>query len=157
MATEQVEVRRPNPTAAIAPGVLAGIVGGTFVALWAGGMSLLVLGAFDARSLAWVVGLAVWLLFATGMPVRSYLGARATRYELHPDKVRKESGVLSTSIVDVDWADVTDLEYQQGILDSLSGTGRISLNTSGSDDQELKMKYLDDARALYDRLDEEFA
>lgn len=155
MSTDSAEVHRPRAIAAIPGGFLAGILLGVFTAPFAWLLGFSALSSMGYETLGLLVGPVVAASFGGGVPIWWYLRLKSTRYELHADKVRKESGILSTSITDVGYDQVTDVQYSQSLFNSLFGVGDVEFNTAGGDDKELSVRYVHDARSLYERLNDD--
>lgn len=151
-ATKEV-VLQPEPKAAL-PGIF--FLGG-FFGIWSGGflggLSFFALTAIGYGSLGPVIAIVIGLVAFVGTIALNYYRVKSTRYTVTTDGVESESGLLSTSITNVAFEDVTDVHYKQSMFDGLLDVGTVKLNTAGSDDKAMTLGHVDDAHTLYEELE----
>ena len=134
-------------------GIFMGIWSGVFVGLW--GTALL--GTFGYETAGTGLGIGLAATAFVGTIVLSYYRTTSMTYTVTEDGVEKELGIFSTSITSVRFEAVTDVHYQQSVLDWRFGVGTVKLNTAGSDDTALEIAHVSGARELYEAIEEETA
>lgn len=91
------------------------------------------------------------LLFA--FPVRAWLKRRFTKVTLTGDKLRYEAGVLTKTTRTIQVAKVQDVRVDQSLVQRLSATGDLSIETAGETSQ-LVVRDIDDPQAVADAITE---
>ena len=101
--------------------------------------------------------LAAVLLFAALWAATSAVGSAAVRYTLSATRIEVERGLLSKRVESIDLWRVRDVVLDQGLLQRLRGTGRVTLHSSDRVEPVLVIGPIAEARPLFDELREAVA
>lgn len=93
-------------------------------------------------------GAAVAALAGLAIPVGSYLRVSNTDYVVTDRGLYRKRGVLSRSVLAVDYETVQNASYSRGVTGALFGYGTLSFDTAGGAGTELSFRNLDDPTAV---------
>jgi len=84
-------------------------------------------------------------------PIFGSIRRRTTKMTIGADKLRYETGLLSRSTRTIQLSKVQDVCVEQSLLERLTGTGTLSLETAG-ETSRLTIANIDDPQAVGDRI-----
>ena len=102
--------------------------------------------------------LTVWLGIILILTLGFYYGwylKKANKYAFTDKRVLIHRGWLSTKLISIDYAKITDIEIQEPFLDKLLyKTGSLSVNTAGTTLREMVLKHIESPYEIKKKLDE---
>lgn len=101
--------------------------------------------------------LAAVLLFGALWAVSSAIGSGAVRYTLSASRIEVERGLLAKRVESIELWRVRDVVLDQGFLQRLRGTGRVTLHSSDRVEPVLVIGPVGGARPLFEQLREAVA
>ena len=129
---------------------LGGYVFWTFICIVGGLLAWLLLKVELIAS----AGLPLWLLAFAGVPglLWVWLVHVTTRFRVSPRRIETEKGVITKRIDSLELWRVLDVQYEQSILDRITGDAKIKLLGTDQTDPVLTLHGLPDHRRLFERL-----
>lgn len=114
--------------------------------------------AYFLKDLAFIKdnGIPVWVLVLIGLPgiLWTYLKVVTTKYTIDRRRVELEEGVITRRVDSLELWRVLDVQYEQSLLDRLTGNAKIRLMGTDQSHPTLELHGMPAHRALFNELRE---
>lgn len=100
--------------------------------------------------ISWYVGLAI---LGLGL-IYWYYEKSSKHYAFTNKRVILIESLIGTSIVSIDYNQITDIEIEQSFVDQFGGWGTIIINTAGTHVPEVRLTFIDNPQGTKQDLDQ---
>ena len=101
----------------------------------------------------WWVPLAAMLLFDAVIVVRYLLKRISIRYRLSNHRFFYEEGILNRKVNPIDLITISDVAFEQGLVERFMGVGRIKIMSSDTSDPTLWVEGIEDVQNVATMID----
>lgn len=101
-----------------------------------------------------IYGAGVFILLSLVANIGSYLSYKSREYRFSENQLEFYEGFISIEQRNIAYDRITDVSLKKPFLQRIFDTGTVKINTAGSDSHEIKMSFLNDPEAKYNRIRE---
>ncbi len=100
--------------------------------------------------ITWYVGIALLVLGC----IYWYYIKNSKHYAFTDKRIILVESFMGTSIISIDYNQITDIEIEQSFFDQFGGWGTLIINTAGTNAPEIQLPFIDNPQAMKQNLDQ---
>lgn len=84
--------------------------------------------------------------------IRSYFIYKGEFYEIRKDRIIAEAGILFEVLMDIDIKNIVTICYDQSLLEVLTGSATILINTNATQNDCIVLKHVNEYKRVYEHI-----